>query len=80
MVPISCPNIVEDEIHVMFYCPVYEQLRHSMLMHAIELCNGLTVSFDARKIGFLTSHVNIIRKTAKFLTNMMSLKKQILRV
>ena len=64
----------------MLYCPVYAKLRQNMLREAAELCNGFYILRDVFKIEFLTTHVNIVRKSASFINEVLRLRQQILRV
>ena len=77
---INCSNEVEDEIHVMFHCPLYQPLRQTLLNEAVNLIEGFYVLSEASKIKLLTSHVHMVRKTATFLDNAIKIRQQILRV
>ena len=68
-----CKTKIEDEIHIMFYCPLYQPLRQTLLSEALQYIVGFYVLSDAVKIEKLTGHVNVIRKTAKYLGNILTL-------
>ena len=67
---IHCKDMVQDEVHVLFYCHLYSQLRQELLRAGSEYCDGFYILSDVKKIGFLTSHKNAIRKTASFINEM----------
>ena len=49
---VNCQNEVEDEFHVMFYCPLYQPYRQTIIMEAANLCVGFYILSDAGKIDF----------------------------
>ena len=77
---INCEGIVEDELHVMLYCPLYETPRQKLLREAANLCNGFYVLSDVYKIEFLTTQVNIVRKSASFINQALCIRQQVMRV
>ena len=62
-----CPNkVVENEFHVLFFCPLYASERFTLMEHA----NNINVNFKhyshEEQFEFLTTNNIILRKT-KFL-------------
>ena len=59
-----CPNVLEDDFHLLFSCPVYADIRHKylrqFLVHDVELSfNSLfkSAGIDAsRKVAMFTFH------------------------
>ena len=77
---IFCKDNVEDEVHVMLYCPLYDTPPQLLFNAAKELCNGFYILSDLSKIGLLTSHTNVICKTANFVNNVLDIRQKLLRV
>ena len=74
-----CKTKIEDEIHIMFYCQLYQPLRQTLLSEALQYIVGFYVLSDAVKIEKLTGHVNVNSKTAKYLGNILTLRQEKLR-
>ena len=62
--------------HRVCYCKLTQGLR---LGEALQYIVGFYVLSDAVKIEKLTGHVNVIRKTAKYLGNILTLRQEKLR-
>ena len=77
--PLCKNNEVESETHVILHCPFYAVPRSSMLEHANSINEMFKDLSNSNKIGFLTSNINMIRKTARFVSTMLSIRETILR-
>ena len=75
-----CNNTeVETEIHAILYCPSYRAERSIMIDHAKSVSDTFDRLTDRGKIGFLTSNNNTLRKTARFISEMLKIRENILR-
>ena len=59
---------------------MYDTLRQVLVNEATELSVGFNILSDAGKIGLLTTHENMVRKTANFLIEVMAKRQKLLRV
>ena len=60
-----CNTEVEDELHVLIYCPLYNDIRKELLNHAY-LCNSDFLSYSTSdKFNFLLSDERIVKFSAK---------------
>ena len=71
---------VEVEFHVMFYCQVHKDSRAILFDHANDIEHNFTNFSDAQKLEFLTTHQNIMRKTAHFIHNMLLIRQRLLSI
>lgn len=71
----NCPGIIEDEKHVILECPMYNNLRTELLNNCNNVCNDFNVFDNNKKLGFILSHPQIVRKTAKTLFNILEKRK-----
>ena len=78
--PLCNNNSIDDEIHVLLYCPYYNALREALIYHACSICNMFNELDDNNKVGMLASHTNMVRKTAKFLFDMLKIRESKLTV
>ena len=53
---------VEDEKHVLLYCPLYEDLRQVLFYKANEICDEFYTFTDEQKLIFI---LNLVRTSAK---------------
>jgi hypothetical protein len=56
---------VEDEIHVLTQCPLYEDLRFELFNNAMYLCPYLYGFTDCEKLCFILSNADIVQLSAK---------------
>lgn len=77
---VNCKDEVEDEIHVLFHCPLYQPLRQTLIREALELNVGFHILSYAGKINFLTSHENVIRKTANYIEHILKTRQNLMRI
>ena len=59
-------NSVEDEIHFLLYCSLYDDHRNTLLDIANRTCHDFNGQSDTRKLAFLVNDVS--RSTAKFIS------------
>ena len=77
--PLCKNNYVEDEIHVLLYCPFYKDLRTSLLCDAQRVCCQFNEQNDLGKIAILASHINLVRKTANFIACLLKIREKHLK-
>jgi hypothetical protein len=63
----NCSKSVENEIHVILFCPLYDDLRATLLNECIIIDHVFNTFNDQHKRSFVLSHPGIVRKTAKIL-------------
>lgn len=78
--PLCKNNSIEDEIHVMLYCPSYGELRKKLVDHIENVCESFVQMNDNEKIGVMVNHINIVRKTANYISQILKLRESVLRV
>ena len=63
----TCPFCfeVEDEIHVLFNCILYIDLRQPLISKAMELCNDFSAKSLLERLIFLFTHPDLVRLCAK---------------
>ena len=60
-----CNDTVENEMHVILSCPLYNDIRLQMIDYAFLLDINFNDYTDEQKIVFLFNNVNLIRICAK---------------
>ena len=68
-------NTVENEIHFLIYCPVYEEKR-TELFNSIERLDFPNMT-DTQKIQYLTSDEHMVKKTAQFIVDSWNIRSKI---
>lgn len=58
-------NVVEDELHVLLHCPLYNKIREELFYTACDIDEHFRNFTDSQKIIFLFSNTNITRLCAK---------------
>ena len=71
---------VEDEIHVLLYCPSYTEERNKLFIHACLMVPNFKDLDETDQVWQLLSHINIIRKTSCFLATVLNTRQELLRV
>ena len=66
---------IEDEYHVMFYCEVYKASRSTLLTYASQIEKDFRTFNDTQKLEFLTTNINLIRKTACFIQIILKMRQ-----
>ena len=66
---------IEDEYHVMFYCEVYKASRSTLLTYASHIEKDFRTFNDTQKLEFLTTNINLIRKTACFIQIILKMRQ-----
>ena len=61
----SCANKVEDEIHVLTECPLYDDLRHVLYQKAADSSGTFIHLSDNEKMCFVLSNREISKTSAK---------------
>jgi hypothetical protein len=60
-----CDTCVEDELHVILHCPVYEDLRVQLFHEASYVCSNFNSFSDIDKLCFIMSNNEIVKCSAK---------------
>ena len=63
-----CASCIEDEEHVLMVCPIYEDLRLSLIREAVLINPDFEGLSDIQKMCFLLSDSQIVRSSAKVCT------------
>jgi hypothetical protein len=71
---------VEDEMHILFYCPAYNDKREMLVNHASQLIVNFDKLDQMDQIHSLTTHPNLVRKTCHFIKEAMTLRQENMRV
>ena len=71
---------VEDEVHVLFKCEAYCQIRSNLFGFATDLEADFKELTETDKVRLLVSHPNILRKTSNFLKEVLAIRQKFLRV
>ena len=58
-------NAVEDELHVLIHCPLYEDIRCDLFNNAISVCDMFNYFTDIEKMCYILSNPNIVKDSAK---------------
>ena len=61
----NCNESVESERHVLFHCPLYDDLQHEMCSVASQVNPQFNKLNDDEKILFLFSSKNMVKTVAK---------------
>jgi hypothetical protein len=75
---IFCKNVVEDEVHAILSCPVYENIRSNMILKASELCDNFPALSRIEQFKFIFTHPSMIRICAKTCSNILSRRADLL--
>ena len=78
--PLCSNNEVESEAHVMLYCPLYDVPRANLFSHAQSICDRFDALSEISKIGFLTNHINMVRKTAHYISEMLKIREMLMNL
>ena len=75
-----CPfcNCVEDEIHVMLVCSVYDDIRTVLLENALDILPAFRYFSNEEKFKFLFSQNRLIRLCAKTCFNILQRRSSLL--
>ena len=74
-----CPNsVIEDEIHFLINCPLYEPLRRDIYDICLKLKPNLPFYTDQQTFVFMMTNANLGRVLAKFIYDAMNMRKGLL--
>ena len=68
-------DTVENEIHFLIYCPVYNEKR-TELYNSVDRLDFPTMT-DIRKVQYLTSDENIVKRTAQYIVDSWNIRSKI---
>lgn len=60
-----CKNGVENEIHVLFYCPLYEHIRIDMVNKANNMNSNFKDVTDQDKLNYVLSSEHMLKTSSK---------------
>ena len=61
-----CKLAVEREIHVMFHCQFYQNIRENVLPRACEMNTNFSNLSNEEKLVFMLSNENVMKISAKY--------------
>ncbi len=61
----NCSDSVEDECHVLFHCPLYNDFTNVLLRKCADLCDNFTSLCDTAKFTFILSSPELFYMCAK---------------
>ena len=74
-----CPSpVIEDEIHFLINCPLYDPLRRDIYDICLELKPTLPFYTDEQTFLFMMTSTNLYRVLAKFIHEAMNMRKELL--
>jgi hypothetical protein len=73
-------NTIEDECHVLLDCPVYENIRQSLLQSIHDFVPSFNEQSRICKMGIILSHKDLIKVTAKACYELMEERKRIINI
>ena len=73
-----CKNVVEDESHVILDCPLYDDLRVTLVQNARTICDDYLNLSKNGKLTVLFTHPNLIRSCAKTCFNILKRRQHFL--
>ena len=71
---------IEDEVHVLIQCSLYDDLRDEMLEHAASIEPSFPTFSDLEKFVFLMSNDNLVKYTAKTCRQILNRRKDFIMV
>lgn len=60
-----CELAVENEVHVLFHCPLYQSLRNDIVNKAIEIDASFNNLCDQDRLNFVLSNEHMIKVSSK---------------
>ena len=73
-------QLVEDEIHVLFYCPAYSDQRNVLMKHISQAVVGFMNLDEIAKLAYLVTEKTLIRKVSYYLDYVLKERRHKLRV
>ncbi len=74
----QCADVIESEEHVIFHCPLYDDLRKVMFDHAENVNPDFINMMSEEKLIFLLSNTNVTITCAKTLCDILTRRRSIL--
>ena len=73
-----CASCIEDEEHVLIVCPIYEDLRMSLVSDAMLVNPAFCGYSDMQKLCFLLSNSRMVRLSSKVCTPLLERRRNFL--
>jgi hypothetical protein len=74
----NCIDKVEDEVHVLLHCPVYDHIRHTMLHEAQVISDNFIVLNMEEQFNCLLSNTCMTKCVAKICHDILSFRRKVL--
>jgi hypothetical protein len=78
--PLCTNGEIEDEFHILFNCNKYDTERNIFIKAATDAITIFDEMNESRKLGTITTHNNLIRKTANYIKNILDIRQNELRL
>ena len=69
-----CDNILEDEIHVLMCCPLYDNLRNDLRSKALNINVYFSNYSMSDMFNYILSHEDIVKYSVKTCYNILTLR------
>lgn len=73
----NCANLIEDELHVLIRCPLYQDLREELFIKAISIEQSFDGLTDVQKMCFIMSNKEIVKYTAKTCNDILTRRRSL---
>jgi hypothetical protein len=74
----NCNDCVEDELHVLIVCPLYDSIRGNLFNVANEVNADFSALTDSEKLCFTLSHKDLLKASAKTCLDILNLRRSYL--
>ena len=72
-----CSDEVEDEIHVLLYCSMYNCVRDQLFKHAVYINNTCMSLNDSEKLNFIFTNNDITYRCAKTCNEILTIRSNL---
>ena len=71
----NCNDMIEDETHVLLFCPLYDEIRNELFQHAYETEQSFNTLNDIDKLCFLLSRDEMVKFSAKACSDILNTRR-----
>ncbi len=75
-----CPEVIEDEVHVILHCPAYEDIRKELNEHMKQNIDNFNKLNGAQVLGLALSNERFIKVTARTCKNILRRRKDLYNI
>ena len=68
-------DMIEDETHVLLFCPLYDEIRNELFQHAYETEQSFNTLNDIDKLCFLLSRDEMVKFSAKACSDILNTRR-----